>query len=262
MLGRDALHGQRDDALGLALGIPPRRLADLAHAIGRVGACLLLDAVDELALGILGRETGERLEPVLDLAAHAVELLVTIGDLLLAAADLAAAARELLVPLFQRLGAAIEAELALLHAALLSLQLVAAAADLLLPALAELDQLLLAREHGGLAQRLGFALGLTDEPPGSLLGAGVGGLEASQLATAADARAHHVAERASGQQQHAERDENLDCWHRIYGRAPPLRPAPLAGADCGEAPARVNGALATALAGGCGGRSIERPKLR
>ena len=52
VLGGDALDGQRDDLLGLALGVALGRLADLAQPVGGVGLGLLLHAPHQLGLGL------------------------------------------------------------------------------------------------------------------------------------------------------------------------------------------------------------------
>ena len=52
-VGGDALDGEGDDLLRLALGVAPRALANLAEHVGGVGLRLFLEPADQLALRVL-----------------------------------------------------------------------------------------------------------------------------------------------------------------------------------------------------------------
>jgi hypothetical protein len=74
VVGGDALDGEGDDLLRLALGVAAGLLLDLADPLRGGGARLLLELVHQLPLGLVGAEAGERLEPLLHLAVAAVEI--------------------------------------------------------------------------------------------------------------------------------------------------------------------------------------------
>ena len=109
VLGGDALDGERDDLLRLALGVALRRLANLANAVRGVGLRLLLHPAHQLGLRVLGGHAGQLLEAAaLARPTSALELLLAVGDRLLAAADSLARRAELAVALVEELELAVE----------------------------------------------------------------------------------------------------------------------------------------------------------
>jgi hypothetical protein len=68
----DPLHGERDDLLGLAVGVAARAFADLAQAVRRIGSSLLLHPANELCLGLVGRHPCQRLQAAPLVGQHAV----------------------------------------------------------------------------------------------------------------------------------------------------------------------------------------------
>jgi hypothetical protein len=127
VIGRDALHGQCDDLLGLAFGVSARALPDLAQAVGGVGARLLLHPSDELGLGLLRGHSREGLQSPALLGQHAVELGVPFQDCLFLSAELAGAPAYFLVALLQDVEFPVEGGLAFLDTPLGSFYLLATA---------------------------------------------------------------------------------------------------------------------------------------
>ena len=138
-------------------------LADLADPVGGVGLRLLLQATNELGLGVLRRHAGHLLEAAALLGDQLLELLLAVGDGLLAAAEVARAAPELLVALLEQLELAVERRLALLDPALVALDLLAALVPLLFATPRGGGSLLLAGDDGGLAEGLRFAAGFLED---------------------------------------------------------------------------------------------------
>ncbi|CAA9355046.1 MAG: hypothetical protein AVDCRST_MAG11-3763 [uncultured Gemmatimonadaceae bacterium] len=170
MLGGDTLDGQRDDLLRLPLRVAAGRLADLPDPVRRGGLGFLLHSLHELGLGVLRAHPGQLLQPAAGVQDRLVELELLVGDELLLATELARATAELLVTLLQLVEPAVDARVALLHTTLLPLHLVAPPAGLLLPRLAQFDELFLSRQDRALAQGIGFPLGLADDAAGRVLG--------------------------------------------------------------------------------------------
>src|SRR4029077_4304252 len=137
---------QRDDFFRFALCVPLRRFANLSDAICRVRLRFLLHAADELVLGVLRGHSGHLLEPTALVAHELFQFLFTVGDRLLSASELARPLPQLLVALLEHLKFAVEDGIALGDAAFLSLDLLAAPANLLLEAFAQADDLFLARD--------------------------------------------------------------------------------------------------------------------
>src|SRR3954469_8187434 len=169
VLGGDALNGEGDDLLRLPFSVAACRLANLAHAIRRIGLRFLLHATHELGLRVLGGHTCHLLEAAPLFGDESRELLFALHNCLLASAELARSAAELSVSLLEDIGLAIENILALGDPSFLPLYFLAAAAHLGLELLAQPDQLLLSGNDRALSQVLSFALALRDDPLRGLL---------------------------------------------------------------------------------------------
>jgi len=180
-VGGDALDGERDDLLRLALGISPRRLANLAQRVGGVGVGLLLEPANQLRLRVLGGHAGHLLEAAALLAQQTFQLLLSRLHHLLAAPKVAGATADVAVALLDGIGAALQGALALADPTLLRLDAASPVAELLLCRLSQLDQLFLAGKHGGLAERLGLTLGVLDGALGYFVGGRLGGALALEL---------------------------------------------------------------------------------
>jgi hypothetical protein len=103
VLGGDALHGERDDLLRLAVRVAARRLADLAHAVGRIGLRLLLHPTHQLRAGLVGREAGELLEALRRLGLEPRDAGLAVGEHRLALLQLARPARQVALALLEPL---------------------------------------------------------------------------------------------------------------------------------------------------------------
>ena len=172
VVGGDALDGEGDDLLGLALGVAARLLLDLADALRGVGAGRLLHVVHQLAARLVGAEAGERLQPVLHLGEARAQLLLAGLHPLLAARERLGALVLLLLLLVEDGELAVQRLLALLQPPLEALDVFAAAALLALPLLAGADRLFAPLEHLGLALPLGLFLGPGADAGGHVFGRG------------------------------------------------------------------------------------------
>ena len=126
------------------------------------------------AFASCGRHAGHLLEPAALFADQLLELLLALGDGLLAAAEVA---RRGVPSSLSRCSSSSNLRsstvFALGDAALFALDLFAAAADLDFQLLAELDELFLSGDDGALPQVLGFALGVADDSLRCLFGGGL-----------------------------------------------------------------------------------------
>ena len=149
---RDALNGERDDLLRLALGVAARDLADLAQRLA-ASACAssssrrissaLASCADMPAICSRRRRSS---------ATSLSSSSSRVCTQLLAAPEVARALADLAVALLHELELAVERALALADAALLLLHRHAARAELLLGRLAELHHLFLAGDDRALAR--------------------------------------------------------------------------------------------------------------
>src|ERR1051326_8107571 len=103
MLGCDALNGECDDLLGLALGVATCRLANLAHPIRRVGLGLFFDSADELGLRVLRGHAGHLLETAAVIGDESVLLLFPLRHGLLAAAEFAGPSAKVAISLLEQI---------------------------------------------------------------------------------------------------------------------------------------------------------------
>ena len=147
----DSLDGQGDDLLRLPLGVAPGPLADLAEHVGRVRLRLLLEAPQELRLGVLSGHPGELLEPTALFAEQPLELLLSALHDVLAATEVARAPPDVAIALLHRLGTALERGFALAEVALFSFDRAPSRPNFLLGGFAKADQLFLPRDDGGLS---------------------------------------------------------------------------------------------------------------
>ena len=95
MRGREALHRDRQDRAHPALGVALGLLLDLAQHTRAVVARLVLDALEQLLLGLAGAEPADALQRRGALRAQRVELGPGAGELALALGQLGLAAVEL-----------------------------------------------------------------------------------------------------------------------------------------------------------------------
>jgi hypothetical protein len=186
---------------------------------------LLLHPVDQLVLGVLHAHAGHLLQPATLLTDELVQLLLTLGDGLLAPPHLARAAANVLVARLQRVRATLQRALALGDAALLDGELLAPAPRLDLPRLADLDQLFLPGQHRALPHRLGLALGVLPDARRDLVRSGLRGLQSLLLVLAprltsggrptceALLLAQKEKCRGGDHQRHARRDQDRDHVH-------------------------------------------------
>ena len=135
------------------------RLADLAQPVGGVGVRLLLQAANELGLGVLRGHAGQLLEPA-PLVARPASRAPARGRPTVFSRRPKSLARRLisLSRCSRSSNLRSSVAFALDDAALVALDFLAAAADLDLPRLAQLDQLFLAGDDRALAQRFRLAL--------------------------------------------------------------------------------------------------------
>jgi hypothetical protein len=157
VLGGNALHGERDDFLRLALGVSSRGLANLPDSVCRLGLCFLGETAHQFRFRITRGHTGQLLETSTLLGDEFVELAFPLRHDLLASPEIAAAAAELLLALIEDIVLAIETGFALLHSPLGALELFAALAGVDLPGLAQFDRLFLAGDDRRFSQGVGFA---------------------------------------------------------------------------------------------------------
>jgi hypothetical protein len=134
----------------------------------------LLEAPDQLGLGVLRRHPRHLLQAAALLGEQPIELFLARLHGLLAAPEVACSAADIAVPLLHGLGAPLERTLALADAPLLRLHAAAARPKLQLGRFAQLDQLLLAGEHRRLAKRFRLALRLLDDAPRDVVGGCLG----------------------------------------------------------------------------------------
>jgi hypothetical protein len=144
VVGSDALDGDADDVARLLVGLFARLRLDLADHDRGVVLDVVLDALEQHLLRLVGGHAGERLEAGLLLGDGVLEVL---GALL----DLADRAGERVLALVERLGAALDRLLALQEAALEVRDLLAALLGLGLGVRAEAEHLVLRLEERFLA---------------------------------------------------------------------------------------------------------------
>src|SRR6202011_6035226 len=154
--------------LRLSLGVLFGGLANASNLVCRVGVRLLLHSMYELRLRFGGGESSELHQPSPLIAEQLVELLLAVPHGFFAVGERLNAFRRLAFALLQQVVLAIELALVVVDPALLALDLLAAAADLDFPFLAEPHQLFLAAEDGGLTQAFRFALRFADDSLGGL----------------------------------------------------------------------------------------------
>ena len=154
VLGRDALDGERDDLLRLALGVALARVSRISRMRLAASACAsssirrISSALASCADMPASCSSRRRSSPT-SLSSSCSRCV----EGLLARPMVVGAARGLALALLEQVELAIEMAFAFGDPALFALDLLAAPADLGFPLLAELDQLFLSREHRGLAQR-------------------------------------------------------------------------------------------------------------
>ena len=170
MLGGDPLDRQRDDLLGLAIGVALGALADLADPVRGTGLRFLLEPTDQLRLRLRGGEPRQLLKPTSLLTHEGVEFALSFLELLLAPTEFARPFAGVALLAVDQLELLVELLLALDHATLLALDLFAALAGLDLPGLADLHHFFLPGEERLLLGRLRVALGLRDDALGHLIG--------------------------------------------------------------------------------------------
>ncbi len=179
MVRGDALDGEGDDLLRLALRVAAGLFLDLADAVGGGGLGFLLHLVHQLPARLVGREAGERLQAVLHLGGAALQLLLLLLQALLAPHHGLGALLLRLPLLVQEVELAVERLLALLEAALHPLDVVSAACLFALPLLAGAERLLAPLQHLGLAQRLRLLHGGAPDALRLVLGGGAARAQAA-----------------------------------------------------------------------------------
>ena len=152
-----------DDVAGLLVGLLAGAALHLADHGGRVVLHVVLDALEQDLLRLLGGHAGELLEAGLLLGDRVLEVLLALRDL-------AQLARELVLALVDRLGAALDGLLALHEPVLEHGQLLAALLHLGLGLGLQTEDLVLGLDEGFLLQCLGLLLGVCDDAARGLAG--------------------------------------------------------------------------------------------
>ena len=142
-LGGHALYGLDNNLLCLCVGIELCLVHNLVYVRCRVGASLVLEALHEAVLSLLGAETREFLELLALLNLHLLELLLLEGYELLLVLNTLCALVALLLAAAQFFLTLVERDLTLLQAVLALLYLLVARLHLLLEFSLLVEELLL-----------------------------------------------------------------------------------------------------------------------
>jgi hypothetical protein len=157
--------------------------------------------VNQLGLGIPGRDSCQLLESATLFTQQTVELLLALAEGLFAARKAFGAAVGLALALLDEIVFAIELTFTVRDATLFPLYLFAATAELDFPFFTKSNELFLSTEDGGFAEALGLALGFPDDSPGCLFGCRVGLLLAAELSAPSKPSADKEKNRAGNYEQ-------------------------------------------------------------
>ena len=156
------LDGDRDDLLGLALGLLLRLLLDQADLLGGLVAGLVEHIVEQRPLGLVAGHRGDLLETFLSLSDEFRLLALSLGDLRLALAGRRLATRILEIARFERLETLLDRLFLALNALLDLLDLATALLDLSLSRLLRVQNDVLRLDLGLLADDFRFLTGLIE----------------------------------------------------------------------------------------------------
>ena len=177
VVGGHALDGEAQDLAGLLVRLGLGARLGIADDDGRFAGDLVVDGLQQLLFGLLGAHARSALEGLVDLdlglLAMALDGVLGLFDIALAALDLSLQRRELVLAGIQGLDAAIEGFLALGDAVLGGAHLAHALLVLLLHLLLVAKGLVLGFHGGFTSERLGLLLGILDQAcglAGSVLG--------------------------------------------------------------------------------------------
>ncbi len=256
VVGGDALDGEGDDLLGLAVGVPAGLLLDLADPLG--GGCtgLLLHGGHQLPARLVGAEAGERLQLLLYLGEAPAQLGGALLHRLLARAGLAGALILRLRLLVEQQELAVERLLPLLDPPLRPLDFVTPPRLLALPLLLRPEPFLLASQDAGLADVLRVLLRGGEDAAALLLG----GFASLALPRALRGPAGQRAHGAGNCRRHEGDDESIHVYLHLRGGCDPRAIAEESSMFVGSPP--VSGAAVTIGTGTGPERQADRGALR